>query len=181
MRFRIDAFDYVKARFSALGEKLTPKPGRKVGCRLLVSVPPERLSGSRFLLNRSPIYKSSSSSHASVRSWLCPAHPPPSARIRCFPDNDPHQPTARQTCQSRLGIGSILRAFQRGNIIAPGNSIVLFTQPCVSPKLTRTGLIGKIVYRRMHYSMSRTRALSKHCMLVELMDGYGSIFHLNFS
>jgi len=42
---------------------------------------------------------------------------------------------------------SILGEFRRENIMARGSSIVPFSQPCVSPDLIRTDLIGEIVYR----------------------------------
>jgi hypothetical protein len=42
---------------------------------------------------------------------------------------------------------SILGEFRRENIMGRGNSIIPFGQPCVSPELIRTDLIGEIVYR----------------------------------
>jgi hypothetical protein len=42
---------------------------------------------------------------------------------------------------------SILGEFRRENIMARGNSIVRISQPCISPELIRTDLIGEIVYR----------------------------------
>jgi acyl transferase domain-containing protein len=52
----------------------------------------------------------------------------------------------------------ILDEFLGENIKAHGNSIVPFTQRCVSPKPILTGLIGKTIFRRMHYlSLSTLR------------------------
>jgi hypothetical protein len=44
--------------------------------------------------------------------------------------------------------------------MASGNSIVPVSQACVSPKLIGTGLIGKIVYCRMHYLFLPTLQLT---------------------
>jgi hypothetical protein len=77
-----------------------------------------------------------------------------------FPMMMPHQPTAPQTFQSWSGMHSILDEFRRENIMARGNSIVPFSQRCVSPKLIRTGLIGRTVYRRLHYLFLSTLQLT---------------------